>query len=104
MLTHWLQTEVNGHVLKILVACFSGGPRNIFFSLFHPFKLFFYFPQRESSRDQGEEGTSSNVTSTSIVPPFQKVLMNFLDNYAPVVGKYLSKKQCSYSAATVKNY
>ena len=24
---------------------------------------------------------------TSAVPPFQKVLMNFLDNYAPVVGE-----------------
>lgn len=29
------------------------------------------------------------TTVASTVPPFQKVLMNFLDNYAPVVGKYL---------------
>ena len=29
------------------------------------------------------------TTAASTVPPFQKVLMNFLDNYAPVVGKYL---------------
>ena len=27
---------------------------------------------------------------TSAVPPFQKALMNFLDNYAPVVGEYIT--------------
>lgn len=51
--------------------------------------------ERERSSVQGEEGTSSNVVSgmTSSIPPFQKVLMNFLDNYAPVVdGSYQHNK------------
>ncbi|CAH3150356.1 unnamed protein product [Pocillopora meandrina] len=51
--------------------------------------------ERESSQEQGEEGTSSNAVTTaaSTVPPFQKVLMNFLDNYAPVVdGGYQHNK------------
>ena len=60
---------------------------------FESFFLLEIIPQRENTRDQGDEGASSNIVSVGIstVPPFQKVLMNFLDNYAPVVGTYFLK-------------
>ena len=61
----------------------------VFISHLKPF--FCLILQRESSRDQGDEGASSNIVSVGAVPPFQKVLMNFLDNYAPVVGTYFLK-------------
>lgn len=56
----------------------------------------FWFYQRESSNEQGQEGTSSNAGSVSActVPCFQKVLMNFLDNYAPVVGEFTCISAC----------
>ena len=56
------------------------------------------FCQREGSSVQGEDSASSNVMSglTSAVPPFQKVLMNFLDNYAPVVGEYYINRKAQY--------
>ena len=43
----------------------------------------------DTSSDQGEEDALPMVLSGGLtLPIFQKALLNFLDNYAPVVGEW----------------